>query len=103
MEEADNASNVLNVYCVPGTVPRVVLTLEEPVWGPFSRDEGAYVQRWRNLFQAVQHARNSRKICLGEAAGYRHLWPLHFAVSTEGPEALAQEEFTPKMTAQIWP
>lgn len=45
MEEADNTSNILNVYYVPGTVPRAGLTLEEPVRDPFSRDEKAKAQR----------------------------------------------------------
>ena len=30
MEAADNTGNRLNVYCIPSTVPRAVLTLEEP-------------------------------------------------------------------------
>lgn len=45
MEEADNTSNILNVYYVPGAVPRAGLTLEEPVWVPFSREEKAKAQR----------------------------------------------------------
>lgn len=45
MEEADNTSNVLNVYYVLGAVPRAGLTLEEPAWVPFSREEKAKAQR----------------------------------------------------------
>lgn len=100
MEEADNTSDALNVYCVLGTVPRAVLTLEEPAWDPFSRDEKP---KHKEVMQPIlQHAIPERS-ALGKWAGHEHLRSLLSAVSSEGSEALVQEEFIPKMMDQIWP